>query len=424
MTLKANKIGIYLGNSNGKAIDALNIEKGNPGIGGTQFCMLQLAHALNIYGNYNVTIIANREYKTEVGINYIKCENYGELISTCEKNHINLLIVHQFNDKKFRKDIIKSQIKIIAWCHNYIYNETANYLSRTSQIKACVFVGKQMYDRYIDHDIVLKSTFIYNMFYDNIPDFEREISGNFVVYMGSIVPAKGFRELCLIWPNIIKKVPDAKLIVLGSGKLYGEKTLGDLGIADQKYENEFKPFITNKSGHIVPSVVFKGIVGEEKFDIFKSAKVGVVNPTGRTETFGMGIVEMGQAKLPVVTIGRNGHFDTVLNGKTGLLGKNLKDIQNKIIELLTDNEKNQKLGESAKQNISKFDPFKLYKKWNDIISQVINDDIKFSFLKPTYPFNNNQKWIRIFLRFFRFKLHLKFIPSLLKIESHLTKLIH
>lgn len=37
---------------------------------------------------------------------------------------------------------------------------------------------------------------------------------------------------------------------------------------------------------------------------FLSSSVGVVNPSARTETFGMGAIEMNCAGLPVVTLGK------------------------------------------------------------------------------------------------------------------------
>lgn len=54
------KIGIYLGNNKGTPIDVSTIEKGNPGIGGTQYQMLLLAHFLSRH-EYDVTVYASRD---------------------------------------------------------------------------------------------------------------------------------------------------------------------------------------------------------------------------------------------------------------------------------------------------------------------------------------------------------------------------
>ena len=55
-------ITIYLGPRTGSSVDASHIEKGNPGVGGTPFCMLELAVYLHDTRRYNVTILAVREY--------------------------------------------------------------------------------------------------------------------------------------------------------------------------------------------------------------------------------------------------------------------------------------------------------------------------------------------------------------------------
>lgn len=418
------KIAIYLGSNSGSRVDASNIENGNPGVGGTQFCMLQLAYSLSQLGEYNVFLLSKREYIVDSRITFLFCNGYADLIPMCEDLNIDILIIHNFSDVKLREDINRTNINIIAWCHNYIYNDTANYLTQTNQIKACVFVGKQMYDRYIDHDIINKSTYIFNMFFDNQPAVNRENLEKSVVYMGSIIEGKGFKELCSIWPDVIRKVPDAKLIVLGSGNLYGNSKLGELGIAEESYENLFKQYITDDDGHIIPSVIFKGIVGSDKIKIFQSATVGVVNPSGRTETFGMGIVEMAQAKLPVVTIAKNGHFDTIINGTTGILGKNLTEIKNGIIELLVNQDKSKQMGTAAKIHIKKFDPHVIIMQWDELLKSIINNSVNFEYNKPIRPFTNNFKWVRIIIRFLRFKLKLGFIPPLVKVETAIAKTIN
>ena len=88
--------------------------------------------------------------------------------------------------------------------------------------------------------------------------------------------------------------------------------------------------------------------------IFRKASVGIVNPSGRTETFGMGVVEMGEARLPVVTIGKNGYFDTVQSGKSGILSKSLDTMADDIVKLLTDHSLNKKMGDEAKRNNQRF----------------------------------------------------------------------
>ena len=63
--------------------------------------------------------------------------------------------------------------------------------------------------------------------------------------------------------------------------------LGSYGIAEYFYEKKILKPITGDNGQILPSVHFCGVMGAEKFDILNESKVGVPNPSGLTETFGI-----------------------------------------------------------------------------------------------------------------------------------------
>lgn len=417
------KVAIFLGFGKGDIIDAQNIEKGNPGVGGTQYCMLELAHYLNNNTNFQISIIAQRNYILEEGIDFLLLKEENSLCNIVKTSNVDILILSQFNDNQLKQEISKINCKVITWSHNYIYSDFCNFISKTDTIKANVFVGKQQYDRYIDDNVIEKSTFIHNMFLDNSPSVVRKNDNKTVIYMGALVEGKGFAELCSIWQSIIQEIPEAQLFVLGSGKLYGNCQLGKYGIASQAYENKFIKYIVDEKGCIIPSVKFLGIVGEGKTEIFRKASVGVVNPSARTETFCMGVVEMAEAKLPVVTIGKNGYFDTVDNGKTGILANSLEGVKRNIIYLLKNPTKNEILGNNAKNRIEKFSPKNLGPQWVKLLNDVYADIYKPIYLKPSKPMCNNNKWIRVIIRFLRHTLHLRFIPSLIKVETFVTKLI-
>lgn len=314
-----------------------------------------------------------------------------------------------------RSDIRNSALKVIYWSHNYVHADFCRFVNRTPQIKCNVFVGKQQYDRYIDNDIIKKSITIFNLFNDDCTEHRRNDSRS-VVFVGAIVNRKGFYEMCRIWKGIVKEVPDAELHVMGSGRLYGDAKLGRYGIASESYERMFMPLITDDAGEILPSVKFHGIVGPEKQQRFLTSAVGVVNPCRSSETFGMVIVEMASAELPVVTIEKNGYYDTVVSGRTGVLGRSLTDIQRHIIGLLRDPARNESLGAEAKTFIRKFSPEQIVPQWKRLLDAVYEDKLNIVYSRPVPPFSSDLKWLRRLLRFVRFELGLGFIPSLTDLE--------
>ena len=48
----------------------------------------------------------------------------------------------------------------------------------------------------------------------------------------------------MIWPDVVKQVPDAQLYVIGSGKVYDENAkLGKYNIAEESYEKKFMSYL-------------------------------------------------------------------------------------------------------------------------------------------------------------------------------------
>lgn len=408
-------IALYLGLDVGSKVDAMHPQDGNPGLGGTQYLMVLLAYYLVKDARHTVYMMANRQYEFgDNGGKYIHISRDGDVVPMCKHLHADILILRDHR-KELREAIANSDLKVIFWCHNYVYADFCRYVVKTPQVKCCVFVGKQQYDRYIDNDIIEKSVCIYNLFNDNCNE-PRSNDGQTVVFVGAIVEGKGFLELCRMWPGIIKEVPSARLKVIGSGKLYGDTDMGKYGIAPKRYEQQFIPFITDDSDSILPSIEFLGVQGAEKVETFLGASVGIVNPTSHPETFGMAIVEMAAAELPVATYAKNGFYDTVENGKTGLLNKSLHGIRQDIIRLLKDKQLNEELGKESKKFIVKFSPSVIVPQWLQLLDDVKNGTLTITYNKAAKPFASDFKWMRCVLRFIRFKLRMRFFPSLIDIE--------
>ncbi len=416
-----SRISFFIDGKSGTCIDASNIKKGNPGIGGTQFCMLLLAHLLSEKVEYKINVISTRRFILNKSIDYTHVKDDTDVIKIAEQKESEFLILRNFSSFSLKNQIGSTYLKVITWSHNFLSGEFCRYVAKTPQIICNVFVGKQQYDAYIDDDIICKSIHIDNMLVP-LESTQRYNDSKTVVFMGAICEKKGFLELCRIWPGILRDVPDARLVVLGSGKLYGDVKLGKYGIASEAYENKFIPFITDERGNILPSIEFKGVVGREKYKYFRSASVGVVNPSGARETFGMAIVEMGQVGLPVATIGTTGYFDIIKNGETGLLANNLSKLQKNIIKLLKDCQLNEYLGGGNLLISSALSPENILPKWEKLFSDLNTGNLLFKYMKPSVPFDDNFKWVRLINRFLRFSMRLKFFPSCAYMETALMKI--
>lgn len=418
------KIGLYFPNAGIGDIDCSMPHLANPGIGGTQYCFLLLGYyLLKFYPNeIDVVYYSNKKI-------HLFDKAYNELVDgllpaihLSEKNNNDYFIIPPLTNEEYIS-LINVKQPIILWAHNYLFSDTAKILYSLDCIKSVVFVGKQQYDRYIDHKLINKSTYIYNMLNDPIGyHIKVDPDSKNVVYIGALIPAKGFHLLARIWKSILKECPDAKLQVIGLGSLYSrDEELGTYGLAEKNYENEFLSYLLDKEGHILPSVQFLGILGFEKFDIFQQAAVGVINPSARTETFGMGIIEMNFCCLPVVTLCKNGFPDTIMDGETGFLANSLSGIKNDIISLLNEPTKRVKMGNSAKEFSKRFAPDTIVQEWMSLFQTLKTG--KIPYFKPTNYYCNNFKWLRMIIRCLRFNWGLRFIPSLIACETFVYRLL-
>lgn len=116
-------------------------------------------------------------------------------------------------------------------------------------IKSVICVGREMLDLYRDEKCFSKMDYIFNgCVLPDIAKFQKQLTNiksrqNIVTYIGSIVPSKSFHWLAKAWPNVLKRVPDAQLYVIGSGNLYNKDAkLGKYGVASKEYEQLFMPF--------------------------------------------------------------------------------------------------------------------------------------------------------------------------------------
>ena len=200
------------------------------------------------------------------------------------------------------------------------------------------------------------------------------------------------------WKSILTEVPDAELNVIGSGKLYGRNSkLGRYGIADEEYERQFMPGLTEPDGSIMPSVHFLGVLGAEKAEVIQKTCVGVVNPTGRTETFGISALDFESLGVPVVTIGKGGFLDTVIDKNTGLLYWKTNKLAENVVKLLKDREKNNQYGTAGIQLSKYFEPQKIIEQWHELF-EMVSQDKKPTYRVPTSFLETNLKKYRVFNR--------------------------
>lgn len=417
------KIGLLINDSGFTNKDLSIPEKGNPGIGGTQFCFVMLLKHLITEGKHEVYCYHHNNNLFPEKAYYRKVFDETEAIGYASKDRIDIFIMKSPTNQAVFEAIDAYQLKTISWAHNYIIGPSLKMHKSCKFIKRIVFVGKQQYDRYIDCDIIDRSTYIYNMYFQDNLLKRKEIIPKTVTYTGSLVKSKGFHILAKEWKSILKEIPEAQLNIIGSGSLYNQNVkLGKYGIASNDYENKFIPFLTDSEGNILPSVHFLGTLGTEKMDVYSETMVGVMNPSAKTETFGISAVEMESFGIPICTKGKNGILDTVIHKKTGLLSRNSYGLRKNVVHLLINENLNKKYGYQGMKFVRKFLPEMIMDDWNKLFQEIYLNQLA-EYKKPNNHYLNNMKFLRILNRNFRSKFKLKKWASIVEFESFIYRLI-
>lgn len=399
-------------------------EKGNPGIGATPYLFVLIASQLNkkYKASLNIFFYTDSNIKLPNDIKKVIVSDEFEAVKTAKKTSMDLLIIRTTTNFKIYDYIESLNQPVITWSHNRIWSNTADAIANNSFIKRNICVGVRQSLELIDHDIYNKTNVIFNPIIVNLKN-ARILEQPTVTYIGHLEKQRGFHVLAKIWKSVLKKVPNAKLNVIGSAALYNRNTkLGPLNVSSENYERRFKKYITDKEGKLLPSVRFYGILGKEKEDIYKGTTVGVINPLGY-ETLGLSGIEMEACGVPLVSINKFGQSEIIKHNFTGYLFNNHREFKKYIIELLQNEDKNIQFGENARNFvIEKFDLEKILDQWHtefyDIVMdrQIKKDEIEIS-IKPIEKLRLLNAKIKRHKTF-------RWLPSILNLQSKIRSSYH
>ena len=422
------KVGLYFNNFGFSNVDLSNPELGNPGIGGTLFNFITLPYYFQkIYpGQVEWFLIGPDNNILPSDIQPVHIDKKEDLAAVLDQYNFDYLIWKPANTDWIIPLLDKYHVKGIAWCNNIPTIREMRLITDSSSVKSVVWAGHEAMDVVRDHGIINKSTVIYNGFdpspYFNAPPQIKD--SHLVVYLGSLHPAKCFHLLAEAWPHILKREPKAKLVVIGSGKLYDRNSkLGPFKLAEQQYEKMFTDPLLDKNGELDKSVTFAGLLGSEKIPIMKRASVGVINPHGKSEVCPGSAIEFQACRTPVVAGARFGNLDVIADRKTGYLVENQEKLAKKICMILNSPESIQIMGAAGKSFIErKFSQKKIMGDWHSLFERLEkNEDIGPYPMKSNWSYN--MKIVFELLRVIKFKIGIfRNLPSIYEfIESRKNK---
>jgi glycosyltransferase involved in cell wall biosynthesis len=171
-----------------------------------------------------------------------------------------------------------------------------------------------------------------------------------VAFIGATNESKGFHHLLAAWPNVVERVPEAELHVFGSTGLHRpDAPTGTTGVMTPEFEQKYWRSLSG--------IHLRGSVGrEELFAELKKTRVAVVNPnvTGSTETFCLSAVEAQACGVPVVGGAAQGLFETVDDGRSGILVSDELQLGDAIVRLIREDDLWRRLSDGARKQAAKF----------------------------------------------------------------------
>jgi len=175
-----------------------------------------------------------------------------------------------------------------------------------------------------------------------------------LVYASRMSPEKHIKVIARVFPRIARRFPDAHLVFVGTGPELEptKKIVKDLHIEDKVTFTGFVPF-------------------RELLQWYRAADVTCI--WSYVEAQGLVILEAMAQETPTVGTDANGIKDTIINGKTGFLAKNLSDFVDKVVYLFENDEIREQFGKNARAHVENYHRIdNIAKTWLKVYEKLIS----------------------------------------------------
>ena len=224
--------------------------------------------------------------------------------------------------------LLSNDVKTISWNHGTIYNLKNHKFSRIRQGKKLKYVNriitiseetsksvKEIYPEYKEKiELIYNGYDFKNIHTKSLEDVNINFEDDSLIYLGRIEEAKGIKRLLEVFKNVVDKIPDKKLYLLGKGDL-------------EKYVSKF--VVDN---HLEKNVIMLGYVNNPYPYIKKASYVVLLSEAEGFPTVLVEALALGKGFISTPVGGTNELYN---NQKCGFVSDDNEEISNYLIEELS-----------------------------------------------------------------------------------------
>lgn len=313
-------------------------------------------------GAENVACQIMKGFKDVKGYEMVYCSPEGKNKISLDDRNIKFLKLDKFDVKNvknaiksFNPDIVHAhdirasimaaiccdkKVKIISHIHcnhenmRKINLKTIFYNMVCFKFSDIIWVSQSAFDNYIfKNKVIGKSIVLYNVInadeiYEKIDNDKNEYDKYDLMYLGRLTYSKNPERLIEIIRDIKKIKKDVRIAIVGSGNL------------EEKVKNLVKEYELQDNVKLLGYLV-------NPYKVLKSSKILIL--TSRYEGTPMVALEAIAMGKPIVTTPTDGMVDVVVDGETGYISNDNSELEEKIVSLLNDDEKYNKMIENIKK---------------------------------------------------------------------------
>jgi len=290
----------------------------NPGVGGIEYLSVILAWYLALtFKDSHIRIITDYSFSLCINPKNLEIiEHDTRRIFDFDSDASQFwILIESIARKQYPQELKVRSNRIAIWSHHpsdwrvLAYNKIVDHLISTGE-----------YQHYSNFKYFKYNHLINNLYFrqsarnvdTRSTSVNKDKGDSFnIMFLGALVPAKGFHHVLKFWNDIKKSIPNAYLHVIGGASLYGLTEHNEVNIpCEDVYARELLK-IVEQNNLDMKDIKFYGSLGIERFEIYKIIDIAVINPTGVSESFSFNLHECFDFGIPVIASSDYGLNDTM-----------------------------------------------------------------------------------------------------------------